>query len=182
MNSQAILSNRHCRPLGKARSLKREQEHKKRAGTIMGAVFGMSLIAALAVVLPGQAGRSQAQFTVSVVVPARVTLAALDQPSELEVSVADVDLGYVDVTARYRVSHNDRRGYLLSLSPRLGLTREIQVEGLAAAAVIREDAVDFVQGGPPGTHDFVLAFRLVLDPAVPPGRYPLPVLVTAQPL
>jgi hypothetical protein len=142
----------------------------------------IALILALATAAPVMAGEARASFTVSVVVPARVTLTALDQPAELEVSAADVERGYVEVAGTYRVSHNDRRGYLLSFLPRHGLTREIEVQGLATALVMGDEPVELVQPGPPGSHQFALAFRFMLDPAVVPGRYPLPVLVDARPL
>jgi hypothetical protein len=111
-----------------------------------------------------------------------VTLTALDQPAELSISEADLERGYKDVAATYRVSHNDRRGYLLSLSPRIGVTREVEVQGFDAAFVMREESVEIVQPGPPGSHELALGFRFVLDPSAEPGRYPLPVLVTARPL
>jgi hypothetical protein len=147
-----------------------------------GTATTLSLVAALAVGLPAQAGRSQAQFTVSAVVPAHVTLTALDQPSALEVSAADVERGYAEVAATYRVSHNDRRGYLLRLLPRQGLTRGIEVQGLATPLVLGDGPVEVFQREPPGSHQLAIAFRFLLDPAVLPGRYPLPVLVNAQPL
>jgi hypothetical protein len=147
-----------------------------------GTAGAIALILALATAAPAMAGQGRASFTVSVVVPARVTLTALDQPSTLEVSAADVERGYVEVGATYRVTHNDRRGYLLSLLPRRGLTREIEVQGLPTALVMGDEPVELIQPGPPGSHPLALAFRFVLDPAVVPGRYPLPVLVTAQPL
>lgn len=147
-----------------------------------GAASVVSLVAALVVALPAQAGRDHARFTVSVVVPVRVTLAAVDVPSEMVVSAADLERGYKDVAATYRVSHNHRRGYLLRLSPRIGVTREVEVQGLPATLVVREESVEVVQVGPPGSRELALGFRFVLDPAAVPGRYPLPVLVAVQPL
>lgn len=142
----------------------------------------IALTLALATAVPAMAGQARASFTVSAIVPARVTLTALEQPSELEVSAADVERGYAEVATTFRVSHNDRRGYLLSLLPRRGLTREIEVQGLATTLVMGDEPVEVVQPGPPGSHQLALAFRFVLDPAVVPGRYPLPVLVDARPL
>jgi len=149
-------------------------------GTEGAIALGMAV--ALATAIPAMAGQVRASFTVSAVVPVRVTLTALEQPAALEVSAADVERGYAEVAATYRVSHNDRRGYLLSLLPRHGLTREIEVQGLASALVMGDEPVELVQPGPPGSHQFALAFRFMLDPTVVPGRYPLPVLVTARPL
>ena len=143
----------------------------------------VAILALLAVVsLPAAADQISAHFTVSAVVPARVTLTALDEATEFEVSTADLERGYAELAATYRISHNDRRGYLLSILPRQGLTREIEVQGLATALVVRNEPVELLQPRPPGSHQLSLAFRFVLDPAVVPGRYPLPVLVTAQPL
>lgn len=147
-----------------------------------GTAGAIALTLSLATALPAMAGQARASFTVSVVVPARVTLTVLDQPSALEVSAADVERGYAEVDATYLVSHNDWRGYLLSLLPRQGLTREVEVQGLDTTLVMGSDPVELVQPGPPGSHQLALAFRFLLDPAIVPGRYPLPVLVTAQPL
>jgi hypothetical protein len=147
-----------------------------------GTAGAIALILALATAAPAMAGEARASFTVSAVVPARVTLTALAQPSELEVSAADVERGYTEIAATYRVSHNGRRGYLLSLLPRRGLTREIEVQGLATTLVMGDEPVEVVQPGPPGSYQLALAFRFALDPAVVPGRYPLPLLVDARPL
>ena len=147
-----------------------------------GTAGAIALILALATTVPAMAGEARASFTVSAVVPARVTLTALAQPSELEVSAADVERGYTEIAATYRVSHNGRRGYLLSLLPRRGLTREIEVQGLATTLVMGDEPVEVVQPGPPGSYQLALAFRFALDPAVVPGRYPLPLLVDARPL
>lgn len=145
--------------------------------------FWVPILALLAVVsLPAAADQISARFTVSAVVPARVTLTALDEATEFEVTTADLERGYAELAATYRISHNDRRGYLLSILPRQGLTREIEVQGLATALVVGNEPVELLQPRPPGSHQLSLAFRFVLDPAVVPGRYPLPVLVTAQPL
>lgn len=142
----------------------------------------IALVLALATAVPAVAGQARASFAVSAIVPARVTLTALDQPSALQVSAADVERGYAEIAATYRVSHNDRRGYLLRLVPRQGLIRGIEVQGLATPLVLGDGPVEVFQPEPPGSHQLAIAFRFVLDPAVLPGRYPLPVLVNAQPL
>lgn len=147
-----------------------------------GSTGAMAMAMALAMAVPAIAGQARASFTVSAVVPVRVTLTALDQPSELAISEADVERGYKDVAATYRVAHNDRRGYFLTLSPRNGITREVEIRGLSTAIVMRAEAVEMLQPGAPGVYDLALGFRFVLDPAAGPGRYPLPVLVTARPL
>jgi hypothetical protein len=144
----------------------------------LGALLLLALVAGADV----RADTRQAQFVVQATVPVRVTMTVLEQPDEIDVSTADLERGYAEVAATYRVSHNDRRGYLLSILPRQGLTREIEVQGLATALVMGNEPVELLQPGPPGSHQLSLAFRFALDPAVVPGRYPLPVLVTAHPL
>lgn len=142
----------------------------------------IALTLALLVALPAAAETASARFTVSAVVPARVTLTPLDEPAELSISAADLERGYKEVAATYRISHNDRRGYLLRLSPRVGVTSAVEVRGLTSAVVMREETVELLQSGAPGVRELALGFRFRFDPAAEPGRYPLPVLVTAQPL
>jgi hypothetical protein len=141
-------------------------------------------VVALAALLagPALADQARARFTVSAVVPKRVTLTALEQPAQLTLSVEDIERGYKDVSARYQVRHNDSHGYLLHLAPRIGLTRQIEVRGLASEVVLGDADLAIRQASAGRLHDFELAFRFVLDPAARPGSYALPVHVTAAPL
>ena len=147
----------------------------------MGRSMGVVALAAL-LAAPALADQAQTRFTVSAVVPQRVTLTVLEQPSQLALSVEDIERGYKDVSARYQVRYNDRNGYLLHLVPRVGLTRQIEVRGLAAEVVLGDADLAIRQGSVARLHEFELAFRFVLDPAAQPGRYALPVHVTAAPL
>jgi hypothetical protein len=141
-------------------------------------------VVALAVLLagPALADQARARFTVSAVVPKRVSLTTLEQPAQLVLSDEDIELGYKDVSARYQVRFNDRNGYLLQLAPRVGLTRQIEVRGLAAEVVLGDADLAIRQASVARLHEFELAFRFVLDPAARPGSYALPVHVTAAPL
>jgi hypothetical protein len=141
-------------------------------------------VVALAALLAGPALADQAQtrFTVSAVVPKRVTLTVLEQPVQLMLSAEDIERGYKDVAARYQVRHNDPNGYLLHLAPRIGLTRHVAVHGLASEVLLGDEAVAIRQASAARLHDVELAFRFVLDDAVRPGTYELPVHVTAIPL
>jgi len=143
--------------------------------------MGMVALAAL-LAGPAMADQAQARFTVSAVVPKRVTLTALEQPAQLMLSVDDIERGYKDVSARYQVRHNDSRGYLLHLAPRVGLTRHVEVHGLGAAIQLGDADLAVRQASVGRLHDFELAFRFVLDPSARPGSYALPVHVTAAPL
>ena len=147
----------------------------------MGRSMGVVALAAL-LAGPALADQARAQFTVSAVVPKRVTLTALEQPAQLTLSVEDIERGYKDVSARYQVRYNDSHGYLLHLAPRIGLTRQIEVRGLASEVVLGDADLAIRQASAGRLHDFELAFRFVLDPAARPGSYALPVHVTAAPL
>jgi hypothetical protein len=141
-------------------------------------------VMALATLLagPALADQAQARFTVSAVVPKRVTLTALEQPALLLLSVEDIQRGYKDVSARYQVRHNDPRGYLLHLAPRIGLTRQVEVRGLASEVLLGDEEVAIRQASAARRHDFELAFRFVLDPAAQPGAYTLPIHISATAL
>jgi hypothetical protein len=140
-------------------------------------------VVALAALLAGPALADQARtrFIVSAVVPKRVTLTVLEQPAQLLLSSEDIERGYKEVSARYRVQHNDPHGYLLHLAPRIGLTRRIEVRGLATEVRLDDADLAIRQTSAGNRHDFELAFRFVLDPEARPGSYALPVHVTAAP-
>jgi hypothetical protein len=131
---------------------------------------------------PAPAAEAQARLTVAAAVPPRVTLATLDQPAQLTLSVEDVRRGYKDVSARYAVRHNDPRGYLLPLSPRVGLASTVQVSGLASRVVLHDSDVEVHQTGGSGVCELVLDFRFLLDAVARPGTYALPVHLAATPL
>ncbi len=78
--------------------------------------------------------------------------------------------------------HNDRRGYLLQIAPRVGLARQIEVRGLGADVVMRDDTVEIHRPGAEFLQDLELEFRLLLHAAVGPGVFELPVQVAATPL
>ncbi len=119
---------------------------------------------------------------VSATVAPRVTLDALQQPSSLAVSDDDVARGYVDVTAVYRVRNNDPAGYTLRFEPRVGLATAVEVDGLAAEVVMRDETIEVTQPAAIDARELMLRYRVVLDPAVPSGTYPMPVRVSASTL
>jgi len=129
-----------------------------------------------------RAADSQAGFLVSATVPERVSIEAIDQPSRLVISADDVLRGYKDVSARYLVSHNTERGWLLRLSPRVGLTRQVEVRGLGGRVVLEDEGIEVFRAGESGRERLSLEYRLVLDPAALPGTYELPFQVSATTL
>lgn len=141
-----------------------------------------SSIAALVLAIascPVSAEQGRAQFTVAVTVPVRVLLEVVEQPTELTLSADDVARGYKDVSARYRVRHNDRRGYLLQIAPRMGITSRIEINGLGAEMALRDEVLDVRRPGETFEQELGLEFRFVLDAGVHPGTFELPVSVAA---
>jgi hypothetical protein len=144
----------------------------------LGAILLIALLAG-----PGaHAETRRAEFLVSATVPERVTLEAVEQPLPFTVSEADIERGYKDVSARYVVTQNSARGWLLRLSPRLGLTRHVEVRGLGADVVMRQAGVVIFRRGAPGRENLSLGYRFVLGPDARPGSYDLPVHVSATTL
>ena len=143
---------------------------------------GALLLLVLAVGSGAHAETRQARFVVRVTVPALATIEAVEQPARLHLSAEDVARGYKHVTARYVVDSNSRRGFLLRLTQRLGLTQHIAVDGLSVPVVLREQTVEVYQPHAGEPQDLALDYRLVLEPHARPGSYELPVHLSATPL
>ena len=144
--------------------------------------LGAVLLLALVAGGDARADSRQAQFLVRTTVPARATLAAVEQPKHLNVSEADLARGYMDVSARYVVESNTRDGLLLRLSPRIGITHHVEVRGLSATLVVQGDEVEVYLARTSEAEHLELDYRFVLAPDVEPGTYELPIHVAATPL
>jgi hypothetical protein len=145
---------------------------------LLGATVLLALMAGSGV----HAETRHAQFLVRATVPALATVEALEQPSHLSLSTEDVARGYKDVSARYLVASNARRGWLLRLSPRLGVTRRIEVRGLAGEVVLQDESVEIYRPRLRESQEMALDYRFVLASDAQPGSYELPVHVSATPL
>ena len=132
-----------------------------------------------AVALADTAGTN---FQVGATVVPRTSVAPIAAPAQVQVTARDLALGYVDVAATYRVASNDPRGYLLKFATRTGLTRTIDVGGLAAPLTLSDAGAEVHQAVRTGAHDVALRYRLHLAPQAREGIYPLPVLVVARSL
>jgi hypothetical protein len=141
----------------------------------------LALVLLAAASLPAAAEQASARFTVSAFVPQRVSLQAIDQPALLAVSSEDITRGYKDLSARYEVRHNTAHGYLLSLSPRLGLASRVEVLGLDSPIELGNHSVEVYRNRPSGLERLVLTFRFVLEATARPGSYALPVHLSASP-
>ena len=128
------------------------------------------------------AGEDLSTFRVSLQVPVRLSMQTLGEPASITLTDDDLARGYVDVAARYHVSHNDRRGYVLQIVHLGGVAREVRISGLGGTLVVADDAVEVHRDGQSFEQDVALEFRLVLEPAAQAGRYDWPVALNVQPL
>jgi hypothetical protein len=132
--------------------------------------------------LAAGAGELRTQFSVTATVSPRASVEPLTQPAQLSISEVDVERGYVDVAAAYRVSSNDPSGYMVRLAPRVGLTRSVEVAGLSSPIVMTDQVVEVVQPAARRPQRLDLRFRLVLDDSAVPGTYAMPVQVSVATL
>lgn len=142
------------------------------------------LLAALALVPAfARAETQRAQFLVSAYVAPAATVVPLALDSGLILTAADIDRGYKDVRARYRVSSNTARGYVLQLATRAGLTEAIEVRGPGMSLQLGALGAEVARLGRTTTgEDVEFSYRLHLAANARPGSYDLPVAVSASPL
>jgi hypothetical protein len=112
------------------------------------------------------------QVSVQVLPHARLESPALP----VQVTLADVQRGYVDVERQYRLRTNAPERVVLQLNPRLGLTAAIDINGLQAPLRMRDQGLEVSQ---PLEREFTLQYRLWLEAAAQPGAYELPLQVAA---
>ena len=124
----------------------------------------------------------RSRFQVSLQVPVRLALQPLREPASVMLTADDLARGYVDIPARYHVSHNDRRGYVLQIVHLGGVAREVRISGLGGTLVVADDAVEVHRDGQSFEQDVALEFRLVLEPAAQAGSHDWPVALNVQPL
>ncbi len=142
----------------------------------------VALVLAASLANPVWADQRQAGFRVGATVPVRVTLEVVEQPTQLMLTEDDIARGYKDVSARYRVSCNDRGGYVLRIAPRSGIAQYVEIYGLGANVVLRDTAIEIAQPRAAFVQNFALEFHLVLNPSTVPGTVALPVQLAAAPI
>lgn len=130
-----------------------------------------------------EADTRSAQMLVSADVAPGTSIEAAGTPHAIVLTDADLALGYKDVSARYRVSSNAARGYMLHFASRAGLTRAIEVRGLGAPVEVGMLGATVPQFGRLlHAAEIRLQYRLHLAEDARPGEYELPVAVSASPL
>ena len=145
---------------------------------------GVGVVVLLVAITPlaAGAGELRTQFSVTATVSPRATVEPLSQSAMLSISADDVERGYVDVAAAYRVSSNDPSGYMVRLAPRIGLTRSVEVAGLSTPIVMTDQSVEVIQPAALRSQRLDLRFRLVLEENAAPGTYAMPVQVSVATL
>jgi hypothetical protein len=143
---------------------------------------GIAVLLIASTPLLAGAGELRAQFSVTATVSPRASVEPLSQPAQLSISKVDVERGYVDVAAAYRVSSNDPSGYMVRLVPRTGLTSSVEVAGLSTPIVMTDQSVEVIQPAALRPQTLALRFRLVLNDKAVPGTYAMPVQVSVSAL
>ena len=139
-------------------------------------------VLATALASPSFAEQGQSHFTVGVVVPARVTLDVIEQPASITLTAEDIGRGYKDVSARYRVRHNDRRGYTVRIALRIDVAERVELRGPVESLELTDGMAEFQRPGDPFAQDLELELRFVLDASSTPGTFELPLEVSATPV
>jgi hypothetical protein len=137
------------------------------------------LLAALTMGPPAHA--QQSRFVVHAEVTPRTTLESLSAPT-VEVSAADIQRGYVEPVARYRVRSNDPRGFLLQVRPRSVRAESVEFATAARPVALGVDGVDVYHPWARGAQEVAVRLRVKLHGITRPGRLALPVHVTVAAL
>jgi hypothetical protein len=145
------------------------------------------LLGLLAVSTAAAAGPSEMKLTVSATVLKHASLKVLTQPTSVVVTAADIERGYVDVSAAAKVAvqSNTLDGYLLEFANQGDFMRQILVRGLgsdvqlspAGGTVIKRTA-----GSGMSRTILDLGFRFVLSESVQQGTYAWPLRFSVLPL
>lgn len=136
--------------------------------------LGCFLLLAFGLGMPAHAQR--AQFAVTASVAPRTTVEAAT-PLLAEVSASDIERGYLESTARYSVSSNDPRGFLLQVRPRTSRVESVALEGVAQPVPLGADGVELHRPWRAGAQEILLRIRVRLDELARPGRMEMPVHV-----
>jgi hypothetical protein len=70
----------------------------------------------------------------------------------------------------------------LQIAPHVGVAQRIEVRGLGADVILRDDVVDIHRAGETFVQDLALEFHIVLDASSRPGTIALPVHVAVTTL
>ena len=122
------------------------------------------------------AAESRASIQVLATVLPHASVESLIADSPVFVTTADIERGYLDVARAYQLRSNTTQGLLVQLNPRVGLARQIDIDGFGYRVQVNETNVEVRQ---PAKASLELRFRLWLQPGAAPGDYELPLHIAA---
>jgi hypothetical protein len=137
------------------------------------------LTLALAPVGASPAGEARTVFAASATVLPLVSVQPTPVSQTVWLTQAECDAGLVIAEIEHTVRSNDPRGYELRFAPRQGYASAVEVVGLQAPVVIHTEEVSVQRRVSAGTDRIRLTLRARLIPGMQPGRYPLPVVISA---
>ena len=146
-------------------------------GVVVAMWLRLGFVALLAMGVGTPAYAQRTQFAVTASVLPRTTVESV-APTTVEISASDIERGYVESNATYRVRSNDTRGYLLQIRPRSALAEAVQIDGHAQSVALGTDGIELHRPWQAGAQQVLLRFRMRLDGLARPGRIELPVHVT----
>jgi hypothetical protein len=125
-----------------------------------------------------------AKLTVTAYVIPYVQLKLLSQVSEIAITKADIQRGYLDVPSgsRLELKTNSHLGYLLTFDSSLWLFKEVQVQGLINPVVLISGHAVVHQPSAKGTWTMDLSYRFILSEETKPGSYPWPLSLSVLPM
>lgn len=170
------LKNRPLLPLFKDLS---KSSHNKAFSTAR-----IALIVAAGVSAAG-ARDAHTDLSVSVTVRAMAKIDVQSVPEGLQLSAADLQRGYVEVSqpTRATVRSNSASGFALEVLTVAPMLSSMVVEGLNSDLELPAQGGTIVQRWQrPQAMDLSLKFRFALAPGLVPGSYPWPVRLSVRPL
>lgn len=152
------------------------------------AVAGLLFMGALAGSAPAEAADgAKAQVTVGATVLRHVSVRVLTMPRTLQISQADIALGYVDVpfASTLEIRSNSPTGYLLAIESQADFALKTEVHGSGVVTTLgRLGGVVNMAAGGRGmqTLPVNLSFRVLLSPSARPGLHPWPLQISLLPV
>jgi hypothetical protein len=156
-------------------------------------VFALAVtlaVGAVAESLPaGTTGSNKASAHVSIgaTVLRHIGVRVLVAPRTLQISAADIVLGYVDVpqASTLEIRSNSPAGYLLAIYTEADFSRGTEVRGSGGVALLGRSGgvLSFkAEGKGMRTTPVALSFRVLLSPQARPGVYPWPMQISVLPV
>jgi hypothetical protein len=144
----------------------------------------LALIVATSVAAAG-AKDVHSEFSVSATVRAVAAIELQSAPTNLRISVADLERGYIDVAqpTQFTVRSNCPSGFALEVLTVAPVLSSMTIEGLDSGLSLGAEGGTIVQRWQkPQALRLSLKFRFALAPGLQAGNYPWPVRLAVRPL